>query len=101
MIACDLDFDVSRFLDYFFDIDFAGAEGSLGLARSISDGSFQITLAIHAAHPLAASARGSLEQHRIADRASQISRMGEIRCRFFATGHNRDIHLLGEGPRSG
>ena len=94
MIADDLDLNMPRLLNHLLDINFARLEGPLRFARSIADSRFQFALRIHAPHPLAAAARGGLQQHRITNFPRQLARMLQIRGRLFAARHHRNIHLL-------
>src|SRR5581483_7514369 len=79
-IAQDLNLDVPWIEDELLDIDFAAAEGALGLAGGIAHRGFQFILAVNSAHSLPAAARRRLQQHRITELprdAAHLVRIGE------------------------
>src|ERR1035438_6851529 len=97
-IPRDLDLDMARLLDHLLDINLARMESSFSLACSIADRRLKLTLRVHTPHPLAAPTRRRLQQHRISELASQLARMLQMRRRFLAARHHRNIHLLGQNP---
>src|SRR5260370_40325195 len=50
--------------DEALDVDIGAAEGALGFARGVAEGGFEIALAVHPAHALAAASCHSLKQDR-------------------------------------
>src|SRR6202049_3524470 len=65
-VARDLDFNVTRPVDRFFDVDFAVVKSAFRFAGCFADGGFQFAFRIDAAHPLATAARRRFEQHGVA-----------------------------------
>ena len=60
-------------LDQLFDVDFGIAKSALGFAGGVAQGGFQIGLAVHAAHALAAAAGHRLEQDGVAVARGEVA----------------------------
>ena len=67
LVAEDLDFDVARLLDEFFDEDAVVAEAVGGFVLGGLEPLARFNVVIGDAHALAAAARGRLDHHGIAD----------------------------------
>ena len=92
-VAEDLEFDMARIAEVFLDIDRGIAEGGLGLAPGLLHQAFELVLCIADLHPAPASARGSLDNHRIADLGSDLARLVIVRDRTVAARHQRQAQL--------
>src|SRR5947209_20035195 len=62
-----LDLDMAGILDHFLDVHLAAAKSPFGFARGVAQGGVKFVGGIHAAHTLAATPRGGLQQNRVAD----------------------------------
>jgi hypothetical protein len=98
-VSEDLDFDVARTLDPFFEVDFTGAEGAFGFARSGAHSRFEFRFGIDAAHAFAAAAGCGLQQNGIPDGDRSGARLCIIAKAVFRTGNDRSARLDGETPR--
>ena len=98
LVAQDLDFDVPRPLDVFFDVDARVAEGGLGFGRCLLPGARQREVVGRHPHPLAAAAGRRLEQHRKADLAGDLHRLLFAADDAVAARHRRHARFPGQRP---
>src|SRR5579864_1560976 len=77
-VSRDLDFNMTRALDHFLDVDFAVMKSAFRFAGRFADGRFECGFGIHATHPLAPAACRRLQQYRVAEFAGQPQRLSEI-----------------------
>ena len=94
-VAQHLDFDVTRFLQVFLDIDIAIAEGRLGFGLGGAHGDLEIVLALRHLHAAATAAGGGLDDDGIADIGCRLARLGEIGDAAFRARHHRNTKLPG------
>ena len=89
-IGKDLDLDVARRRNEFFDQHAPGAEGGGDLTHGTGKLGLEIALVVDPPQPAAAAAGGRLDQHRIADRAGTLFQ--ELRILAFAMVAGNDRH---------
>src|ERR1051326_6085405 len=98
LVAKHLYFYMPGIDERLFDVNFTAAEGPLGLATSVAYGGLEFGLALDQPHALAAAARDRLQQHRVADFASDLAGMFVAIGRSVATRHNRSSGRFREAP---
>ncbi len=97
----DLDFDVSRPLEVFFEVHFAGPERLDRLARRRLESRFELRLLPDQPHALAAAARGRLEEHRVAEPCRLGPCLHVVSERPRGPRNDRHARLLHAAPRFG
>ncbi len=76
LVAEDLNFNVARAVDPFFEIDFTGTEGALRFTRSGTHGGGEIGFAFYEAHAFAAAAGRGFEKDGVADLGGELGKIG-------------------------
>src|SRR5579875_3756004 len=97
----DLNFDVARPLDQLFQVDLAGAKGTLGFAGSGGKSSLQILGAIDGTHAFTTPTGGSLKHDRIADAERDIVGLFGRRQAVDTTRRTRHAGFIGRLARTG
>ena len=93
-IGKDLNFDVARGRNEFFDEHAAGAEGGGDFAHGSFKFSLEIAFLVDPPQPTAAAAGGRFDQHRIADLARAPLQKNGVLAFAVIAGHDRHARLL-------
>ena len=96
IVGNHLHLDVAGMLDVLLEIDFAVAEGGLGLGLGLLEGGLQRQIVQCHAHPPSPAARRRLDQHRKAKLVGQANGMGFILDQALAARHGGNAHFLGQ-----
>ncbi len=95
-VAEDLDLDMARIGDEFFDEHPVVAERGFGLGAGARKTLRDLVAAVCDPHALAAAAGRGLDHHRIADLVGDPQRLGFVGDRAEMAGHGRHLGLGGE-----
>ena len=96
LVGDDLDFDVARVLDEFLDEHTVVAERGLGLVGGALEPVLGLLRVPRDPHPLAATAGGCFQHHRVADLVGDLDRLGGVLDGVRVARHGRDLGLVGE-----
>ena len=98
-VANDLNLDMARAADQFFQIHFAIAEGLLGFTAAHADQFQQRVAVFDHAHAASATAPRSFEHHGEADLFGELGNFGRIFRQGSGRRHHRHARRLGQTPR--
>ena len=93
-VAEDLHLDVPRLAEVLLEVDLVVAEGGLGLGAGGREGGLHVGGGAGELHAAAAAAGGRLDDHRVAERLSDLPRLVERRHRAVRAGNAGHAELL-------